>query len=199
MKTLLKTYAPGLILFVISLVIGMMVYKDYGVAWDDPIQRDLGLVSYNYAFHKDQTLNTIADRDYGVAFELVLIGIERYLDLSDSRDIYLSRHLSIHVFFLLSAFMAYVLFYRLFRSNIIACLGFLALVFHPRIYAHSFFNSKDVPFLSAILIAIVFAHFAFTERRIVVVFSAGPLHGLCYCHSYYGGDAHPHYFLLSFD
>ena len=54
MKTLLKTYAPGLILFVISLVIGMMVYKDYGVAWDDPIQRDLGLVSYNYAFHKDQ-------------------------------------------------------------------------------------------------------------------------------------------------
>ena len=96
MKTLLKTYAPGLILFVISLVIGMMVYKDYGVAWDDPIQRDLGLVSYNYAFHKDQTLNTIADRDYGVAFELVLIGIERYLDLSDSRDIYLSRHLSVH-------------------------------------------------------------------------------------------------------
>ena len=175
MKTLLKTYAPGFILFVISLVIGLMLYKDYGVAWDDPVQRELGLVSYNYAFHKDQTLKTITDKDYGVAFELVLIGIERALDLSDTREIYLSRHLAIHVFFLLSAFMAYILFYRLFRSNIIACLGFLALVFHPRIYAHSFFNSKDVPFLSAILIAIVFAHFAFTERRLLLFF----LLGLC--------------------
>jgi hypothetical protein len=79
--------------------------------------------------------------------------------------IFLMRHLANHLFFLLAALGGYVLFYRLFRNKLLACLGFVMLVFSPRIYAHSFFNCKDIPFLSAVLLTIVISEIAFCKNK----------------------------------
>ena len=37
----------------------------------------------------------------------------------------------------------------------------LLFLLHPRLYAHSFFNSKDIPFASVFMIALLLAHRAF--------------------------------------
>ncbi len=57
------------------------------------------------------------------------------------------------------------LLYRLFGSQFIACLAFIMLAFHPRIYAHSFFNTKDIPFLATVLMLMLAAQVAFQKDK----------------------------------
>jgi hypothetical protein len=135
------------------------------VSWDEQIQREIGIVSFDYIAVNDHKLDTYIERDHGAGFEIVLIFIERTLHLEDSSDIYLMRHLASNLFFLVACFFGYILCYRLFRNNVIACIGFLMFVFHPRIYAHSYFNTKDLPFLSMILISLAMCQLAFDKSK----------------------------------
>jgi hypothetical protein len=163
----LSPYFPGIILFLAALIIGLFVYKDYGIAWDEPIQRDIGVLNYDYAFNGNDNLFRVASDHHGAAFELVLLVAEKWLKITDSRDIYLMRRLVSHIFFLIGMFFGYILIYRLFRNRFIACLGFIMLVFDPRIYVHSFINSKDVPFLSSVIITFAFCQLAF-EKKVTI-------------------------------
>ena len=106
------------------------------------------------------------DRNYGVAFELLLLVFERLLGLEDSRHIYLSRHLLTHLFFLVGGFFCYLLAYRLFNNRLLACFALLLFLLHPRMYAHSFFNTKDVPFLSMFMIALFLVERAFRKETV---------------------------------
>ena len=179
MKTLrfLSTHYLGLILFVVALIICAATYKDYGIAWDEPAQRELGNVAYDYVCHLPSTYTTFSNRQYGVGFELPLIAIERYLKLTDSRDIYLMRHCATHLLFLLSAFSGYILFFRLFKNKYLASLGFLMIAFAPGIYAHSFFNSKDLPFLSLFLITLTITQVVFERNKTLGYLILGALCG----------------------
>ncbi len=166
MKKRLSDYFPGVVLFLIALFIGMLTYQDYGISWDEPIQRLPGVQSYNYIFHGDKELLTAPNDYHGPAFEIVLVFFEKGLHLTDTRDIFLMRHIVTHIFFLVSALFAYVLIFRLFKGNkFLASIGFIILVMSPRIYAHSFFNSKDVPFLSMMLITLTVCQAAFDKNR----------------------------------
>ena len=164
-KKQLTTYLPGITLFFICVFIGLLVYRNYGIAWDEPEQRLIGATSYDYAVHGNKELLTFKDKEYGAGFEVPLILLERHLFLTDSREIYLMRHLVTHLFFLVSMFCGYVLFYRLFKDQVIACLGYLMLTFSPPIYAHSFFNTKDIPFLAMMVICFMIAQLAFEKNR----------------------------------
>ncbi len=160
-----RPYVPGILLFLFALVMGALVYRDYGMSWDEPFQRTIGNVNYNYVFNHDPSLLTFQDKEYGPAFELPLIFIEKWLHLTDTRDIYFMRHIATHIFFLVGVFCVYVLVYRLFRNQFLACLAFIMIVLMPRLYAHSFFNTKDIPFLSALIICMTICQAAFRKRK----------------------------------
>jgi len=160
-------YLPGIFLFFLSFLIALYCYKDYGISWDEPIQRSMGATSYKYVFNGDKTLLTDGDRDHGVAFEMPLIFIEKAFKITDYTHVYLMRHFVTHVFFLVSAFFGYILAYRLYKNKTIACLAFILLVFNPRIYAHSYFNTKDIPFLSALIIILAIAQIAFEKNKVI--------------------------------
>ncbi len=164
-KTFANTYWPGVILLVFTILLTMGTYQDYGISWDEKIQKRIGEVTYNYIFSDDNTIKTFEDSRYGVGFELILTVIEKKLNITDDRDIYLMRHFITHIFFLLCAFCGYVLIQRLFNNQWLSCIGFLAIVFHPRIYAHSFFNTKDIPFLGIFLVALLIAQIAFVKNK----------------------------------
>ncbi len=165
MKGKLLPYLPGLLLFCLAVALGLTVYQDYGVCWDEPLQRVPAFLSWNYALHGNKALFEHATDNHGAGYELFLIFCEKLMKLRDLRDIYLMRHLVTHMFFLISALFGYVLVYRLFRNQVIACLGFIMLVFSPRIYAHSFFNSKDLPFLCMVIIIFAICQLAFDKNK----------------------------------
>ena len=143
------------------LLAGVVVLDDYGMASDEIWQRRTAQVVLDYVQGRSDALLRYDDRMYGIAVEAPLWWAERALNLQDSRAIYLLRHLLTHLLFLAGGLGAAVLAFRLYGSRRLA-LGALGLfLLHPRLYAHSFFNSKDLPFLSLFMLALLLLHRAF--------------------------------------
>jgi hypothetical protein len=170
-------YLPGIIMFFIALVIGFLTYKDYGNCWDEPYQRETGLLSYNYIFNHNMDLFTKKTDYHGAGFEILLVMLEKMMRLNDSRDIYLMRHIVSNIFFLIGVFAGYVLIYRLYKNRFLAGLGFFMLAFMPRIYAHSFYNTKDMPFLCVFIMVFAVCHIAFDKNKTWLFFALGLLCG----------------------
>lgn len=143
--------------FIIFFIIQLFIYKDYGFSNDDGFSRINGLVAYNYIIEKfnisifNQHPNLpnfldFVDRDYGVAFELPLVFIEKILNLNDNNLIFFSRHYLVSLSFFFASIYFYLTLNKFFNKEI-SLLGTLIFIFHPRIFAHSFYNTKDIGFL----------------------------------------------------
>ena len=152
-----------LVALALFLVAGLVVLDDHGVTVDEGNQRTIAARNIDYLLGWDDSFESTLPwvRLYGIAFEAPLFAADRVLGLDDSRSIHLSRHLIAHLVFLLGGFFAYLLAHRLFNNRTLAALAMLVFLLHPRIYAHSFFNTKDVPFLVMFIVALSLAHRAF--------------------------------------
>ena len=147
--------------------LGGAVVDDYGVSLDEIHQRELGHATLEIAVGNDAALREMAWPafpnlpHYGAAFQMPLALIERALGQTDSRGIYLTRHLLTHLAFLIGAGAAALLARRLFGGLWPALFALAAFALHPRLYAHSFFNSKDAPFAALFMVCLCLAERAF--------------------------------------
>ena len=148
-------------------VLGVAVHDDYGLTQDEVDLRGLGHAMLEIAVGDDAALR---ERHwaafpgmwhYGAAFEAPLALVERALGQVDSRDIYLTRHLLTHLAFLAGAAAAALLARRLFGGLWPALFALAAFALHPRLYAHSFFNTKDAPFAALFMVCLCLAERAF--------------------------------------
>ena len=156
----------GAITIALFLIVGIIVLDDYGMTVDENDQRWIANANIELIMGREagHLVNNVHERIYGVAFELPLVLAERVLGIkyeNSRRNVHLSRHIITHIFFLAGGFFCYLLTYRMFNSRILALIAMLLFLLHPRMYAHSFFNSKDIPFMSMFMIALFFTHRAF--------------------------------------
>ena len=148
------------------LLVAALTLDAHGIDVDTPYQRAIGNAALDYLAGDGERafdqLDYFHDRYYGAVFEapLVLI-LERIMGLEDSRDVLLGRHLLTHLFFLAGGVFCYLLVLRLFNNRWLALLALVLFLLHPRIYAHSFYNSKDIPFLAAFMVSLWLVHRAF--------------------------------------
>ena len=154
-------WRDALIALIAFAAVGAAVLDDYGVSMDESAQRSYGHAAIDYVLGDADARPTDHNRYYGVAFESPLVLVERLLGLTDSRAVYLSRHLLTHLFFLTGGFFCWLLAFRLFRDRRLALLALLLFLLQPRLYAHSFFNTKDIPFLAMFMIALYLLQRAF--------------------------------------
>ena len=150
-----------------------LTLDDYVPAWVDMrAQRGIGQAALDYlAGDGERVFEPLvgpADEYYGAAFEAPLALVERLLGLEDSRDwdVYRVRFLLTHLFFLAGAGVCYLLALRLFNNRLLAFAAMALFLLHPRLYAHSFFNSKDVPFLVAFMVSLYLVHRAFRRETL---------------------------------
>ena len=143
--------------------LGVAVFGDYSVWADSKDQRDLGHVTLDLAQGDGAGWGSLEHdiQHYGAAFEMPLALVERALGQADSRDIYLTRHLLSHLAFLAGAGAAALLARRLFGGIWPALFALAAFALHPRLYAHSFFNTKDAPFAALFMVCLCLAERAF--------------------------------------
>ncbi len=150
-------------------VVSVVVLDDYGVSRDEERRRGHGHAAVNYLLGDAETLLPSSrphNRFYGMVFEVSLVLVERLLDLTDSRAIYLSRHLLTHLFFLAGGYCCARLVSHLFHSRWLALVALLLFVLHPRLYAHSFLNPKDIPFLAMFMVALFLIHRAWRRESL---------------------------------
>ena len=159
-----------IIFFGSLLSIGIFSYKDFGIHIDELYSRFLGLVSLNYVsnlffpnFIFDfQTNNDLPDLDTffwksnSVSYELFLVFFENILNIEKTNNIIFFRHLTNFLFFFTSNIAFFFTIKILYKSNFLPSVGTLFLFFSPRIFANSFYNSKDLVFLSLIIISLFF-------------------------------------------
>ena len=159
-------HLPALCVLATVLGLGFLAVGDFGLANDQRIQYEVGQFTAQYALGENDKLLRRDLRYYGAVFEIALQAPEHLLGLTEDRDIYLSRYVLSHCFFLGGAFACYLLAHRLFPSRLLAMLAMLFFLCHPRLYGHSFYNSKDAPFVSMFMIALLLAHRALRTGRL---------------------------------
>jgi len=162
-RRLEKVLVP--IFFGLYLLVGVLIHTDYGVSWDEPISRTNGLVNLKYVhatlvpgtaivgMDDVPDLENWADKDYGVAFELPLVAVERALGVGEE-DLYPFRHLVIFLFSVLGILAVYGVARFVYEDWRLGVLAALMLMLSPRIFGESFYNSKDIIFMAAIAMAI---------------------------------------------
>jgi hypothetical protein len=159
-----------MLFFLFYLSLGLSIYKDYGVSWDEPVQRDIGIVSAKYVtsifipsynppeYTRVPSLRECPDCKYGAIFDLFMYVGDVVLGYSDNmpEQCFYFRHLCTFLLFFVSTIFFFLIINNRFNNWAIGLTGTLFLILSPRIFADSFYNDKDIVFLSFFIIAIYF-------------------------------------------
>ncbi len=113
---------------------------------------DIGRVNYERVAYGNPELQSHYDRYYGTGFEVPLFMFSQTLHATWGTDIISARHLGNFVFFAGSMVAFYVFLTALYGHPIYGLCGVLLLVATPRMFAESFYNSKDIAFLSVAIV-----------------------------------------------
>ena len=143
-----------LVFFTAYLFIGLLTFTHYGISWDEQRSRLNGLLTYDYVFKRSPALFSDPDRDYGTALELPLVVGEKLLQLSAPQDVFFFRHLTTFLIFFTAVIVFYHLSLIVTRHSLGGLIGSLFLVLSPRIYADSFYNSKDIGLLCGVIFSL---------------------------------------------
>lgn len=136
---------------------GAIIGPDYGISWDENIQRLHGRVTVDYIadcldWTQHQPLapdhpfeDHVPGRYYGLLFQVTATLLEMVWGLESDAEFHALRH---QMLFLLNA-LGLIGFYGLLRirfgpSSWYPLVGTLLLVLSPRQFAHGFFNTKDM-------------------------------------------------------
>ncbi len=158
---------PPLIL-TFAFLIGLGIYQDYGVTWDEPLQKNNGMVTLKHIgqlvapeyiksdvrFLHYPPIADFHDKDYGVAFELPLALFTTLLDLDDSREMYHFRHLITFILCFMGVLALFKLAKRRFSDYKYGLLAVIFFILSPKIFAEQFYNSKDAVFMALFAIAL---------------------------------------------
>lgn len=155
-RWLVPTFFLGIIL------LGLAIVRDYGVSWDEPVDRLNGMVNAKYvatrlapdlarqqkSYALIPDLATYSDQDHGVVFELPSMLIQKALHVEDVQQVYWLRHLLIYLLYCAGLLAFYGLARLRFADWRLALLGTAVLYFTPRLFADAFYNAKDGLFLA---------------------------------------------------
>ena len=157
-------------------IIGLTSFRDYGISLDEHYQRETGLLYYEiikgfiFQFEslKKIELSTISEIASGnannvlhihpnqliqpVLFDLTIELLIDLFNIEKSYQIYHLRHFANFFYFFISIYLFFKILRKRFSEKIYAYIGMLILFLSPRILGESFYNYKDIFFLSLIII-----------------------------------------------
>lgn len=146
----------GCLFMILFFFLQNAIVNDYGVHWDEYNNQGFGyywvnhiitLVTGNEPLHLEET-HSEHDVIHGPFFEMFLLLVCNYgFQVSEPNEIIETRHFLVSLTFLLGNICLYILTLHYFRDWRLGLLGNILLICNPRIFAHSFYNSVDIPFL----------------------------------------------------
>ncbi len=139
------------IFFAALLALGLAIYRDYGMGWDEWPQYTVGRAYYQYILGINQSLLTFVDRYYGPIYEIFLYSVTQSLP---RYQMHYARHLLDFLLYTAGVAGFYLLVRKLWEKRWLALVGCVFLVLSPRIFADAFYNSKDIPFMVGFIFAI---------------------------------------------
>ena len=161
-------YAPQFLFLFVALV-GFLNIPNIGISWDEPSQRlsaglsvinvvdnlAPGLIPSGYAEFSEQAndLSNNGAVDHGIAFDAPILALESLFGIESTRGIYLLHHVVNWLGYLVGLAAMYLLVLQVFKRRDLAILAASVYLLSPRILAEGFYNSKDLTFLSFLLLS----------------------------------------------
>lgn len=159
-----------LFIFFISLfIVGSSIFHFYGISIDEEENIDLGYVTLRYIYEvffplKISTIDNISTlpklsdafmhNDHGAFLNTLCAYIDVAFNIEKTKIQYLFRHYINFIIFFISVYFFYLIGKFRFNDWRIGILGSIFLVLSPRIFAQSFYNNKDIVFMSLFIIAL---------------------------------------------
>ncbi|WP_324673713.1 hypothetical protein [Hymenobacter sp. GOD-10R] len=149
------------------LLVGVLVYRDYGVSTDEVVHHLNGMVNVKYigqrlapelarrqaSYATIPDLKGYVDNDHGVIFEAPVAMLSLLLTHHDSRGYYFMRHLLVFLTFASGTWALFQLGQLRFQSWRWGLLAPFMLVLSPRFFAEAFYNGMDIVFMAAFTMA----------------------------------------------
>ena len=146
---------------------GLSISSDYGISWDENARR-VGAKSHAKELVQFLGLNySILDKipavkdnyhahagPYGMIYEFPALIYEIINGKEKTKETFLFRHKLIFTFHFIGIITFFLFSREIFFSKYKAIIATLIFSLHPRIFAHSFFNPKDIIFLSLITMSL---------------------------------------------
>ncbi len=162
-------------LYLSFFILGLIIFNDFGISIDEEFQRYSGFYWLNYVlkFTPFESLKFIVETKlveiegftlpnpidypfYGVIFDLPLALFESIFKINEPRNYFLLRHFFTFLIFFISALYFHKILENRFKKKILIFFGVLLYISSPRIFADSFYNNKDLIFLSFVTISIFY-------------------------------------------
>ena len=165
-----KEEAYVYIFFILFFLICLYLLKDFGISIDEDNSRINGLVSLKYVlelFNLDKyflfnsvnnlpSIHEYKEQGNGVIFDFPLALIETIFQIENERNIYLIRHTAVFIIFYISCIYLYKIIFERHKSYLLGVLAVIFLITSPRIFAESFYNAKDICFMSLCTIGLYY-------------------------------------------
>ena len=164
--------------FIIFLIFSFNLLN-YGVSQDEYFSRTFGFINLNYignlifpdfvsSIKKDKIIPELESFEHnfysGTFFEAIISATELLFGIKEKKYQFILRHIFISIFFYISLIFYFKIFQKIFRNWMISLLGVLFLLLSPRIFAESFYNNKDIFFMSSCIIVTFFFTKYFQEN-----------------------------------
>ena len=155
----------------IYLIIGLSIYKDFGIGIEEHFQRKSGFYWLNYIldftdfdflknsaqekYNQIKTIPNLVDIEthlnYGILFDFPMALYETIFNLKE-KSIFESRHLANFLIFFTSGVYFFKIIKIRFNNRFISLIGVSIYLLLPKSFGSSFFDSKDLFFLSILTI-----------------------------------------------
>ena len=154
--------APGVLLALAGLAVGLFIFRDFGLTWDEPLfYRYAEAVPYAYSirdwlggnFQLEKAFGPTDHRIYGPAYILLAQGLRGLLGLIFQIDSYDLWRLVNFLTFQAGVLLLYDLCRR-WMSTWAAFGAALLFATQPLLWGHAFINPKDIPFMVFFIAAI---------------------------------------------
>jgi len=167
MKHQIKEHLPVILIFTVFLIVGFFIFDDFGISWDEYYHRINGLVALNFVRemfaleiypgiqHGTNIEFNESTKSYGVIFDLPMAIIEKFFNINDSHIYFKIRHFFNFLIFYISSIFFYLLL-RLRFNKSLSIIGIIFFILSPRIFADSYYNMKDLVFLSFFTLSLYF-------------------------------------------
>lgn len=157
------------ILFITFLITGLNSFQDFGISLDEDYHRQSGQLYYGFLKeifsenYNSYYIDEIRKKTQAsvlfkmpALFDVVNEFLINFLGIKDSQKVFFFRHLANFLIFLLGCFYFLLLIITVTKNKFFGILGVFFLFFYPRIFGESFYNNKDIIFLSSSIILLYY-------------------------------------------
>ena len=157
-KNILLKYEKYFVITFFTLIFftGWSIVGDYGVTLDDYIYYINAANTFVYVkqfflsfFNDEIKLSDYREKlkEFPIVYELFLVSVCKLFKINDFHKIYLTAHKLNFLIFFISLLVFFKFTKKRFGSTQISLLGVIFLILSPRIFAESFYNSRDIFFM----------------------------------------------------